>query len=413
MPGKWTLMVYMAGYNNLSPFALKDLEELREVGSTEDVQVAAFVKRQETGKTERMIVRKRGEGEQVDDLGDADSGRAQTLLDFIRWAASNVPADRYGLVVWNHGSGWQPDELDALYEEVRSRGARDGVTPRELGLRSSQKIGRSLFKESLARVLELPSVSERSIASDDGSGHSLDTIELKNVLEAATKELGGPFELLGMDACLMSNLEVAYEASDHVRYVVGSEDLEPGDGWPYAKILQALVDAPEMSGADLGRTIVEEYIASYASGSDTVTQCAVDVAAMPTFTEPFEALAAALTERATDKDDHAEIMRAQAASAGFQGDLIDVRSFCDNLLAGAVAEPVKQRAKGVLDALEPVGYVVAEGHRGATVEGCGGVTVYFPSPFDSVSEFYTDLSFAKKLGWDDFLAEYKRALRGG
>jgi hypothetical protein len=29
---KWTLIVYMAGFNNLSPFAQADLEEMRRVG---------------------------------------------------------------------------------------------------------------------------------------------------------------------------------------------------------------------------------------------------------------------------------------------------------------------------------------------------------------------------------------------
>ena len=42
MSAKWTFMVYVAGYNNLSPFATKDLEEMRKVGSTDEVKVAAF-----------------------------------------------------------------------------------------------------------------------------------------------------------------------------------------------------------------------------------------------------------------------------------------------------------------------------------------------------------------------------------
>ena len=47
MPAKWTVMVYMAGNNSLSGAATVDLAELRKVGSTAAVQVAAFVKQRD------------------------------------------------------------------------------------------------------------------------------------------------------------------------------------------------------------------------------------------------------------------------------------------------------------------------------------------------------------------------------
>ena len=50
MPAKWTFMVYVAGYNNLSSFAAKDLDEMRKVGSSDELKIAAFVKRLEGGR---------------------------------------------------------------------------------------------------------------------------------------------------------------------------------------------------------------------------------------------------------------------------------------------------------------------------------------------------------------------------
>lgn len=61
---------------------------------------------------------------------------------------------------------------------------------------------------------------------DDGTGHSLDTIELGKVLAKATVVLGQPIDLLGMDACLMSSLEVAYQVQPYVHCLVGSEELD-------------------------------------------------------------------------------------------------------------------------------------------------------------------------------------------
>jgi hypothetical protein len=218
MAAKWTFMVYVAGFNNLSPFASKDLEEMREVGSTDDVNVAVFVKQLDRDSAERLIVQRDGQGESPEQLGDVDSGNPQTMLDFVRWAAQSAPAERYALVVWNHGSGWQPDDLEQIYSEVRAERGDTGVTGRELGVRASQQIDRSLFSSTVKEVLALPDAGERGIASDDGTGHSLDTIELSRVLESAHEgDLGQPFELLGMDACLMSTLEVSYEARAHTR----------------------------------------------------------------------------------------------------------------------------------------------------------------------------------------------------
>ncbi len=411
MAASWTFMVYLAGFNNLTPFALKDLAEMREVGSTGEVRIAAFVKHQRATGAQRLIIERDGVGETPEELGDADSGDPQTMLDFVRWAAEQAPAERYALIVWNHGSGWQPDDLDQLYSEVRGRAGHHGMTGREIASRSGQQIARALFSHTVQEVLALPTPDDRGIASDDGTGHSLDTIELARVLAKASAELGGPLELLGMDACLMSNHEVAHQTRDHVRAIVGSEDLEPGDGWPYTEILRRLVDNPALTGTELGTVVVEEYLRSYAGGSDTVTQCAVDVARLEPLTQAFEAFAGSLRAVVGDRIQRREITDAHVASVRFQGQLVDVRSLCRNLLRSDVADAVKDAARALDAVLEPVGYVVAEGHRGARVNGAGGVTVYFPSLYDHVSDHYQDLRFAVETGWDDFLREYHDAAR--
>jgi hypothetical protein len=421
MPAKWTFMVYMAGYNNLSPFAAADLQEMRKVGSTDEVKVAVFVKRLEENSAHHIIVGKDGADELSVPLGNIDSGQPQTLLDFIRWAVKTAPAERYALVVWNHGSGWEPGDLDELYAQVRAaRGIDDeqAAGVREISLRAAQEVGRSLFKPSVGEVLALPTVEDRAIASDDGSGHSLDTIELNRVLEKAHQEvLRQPLELFGMDACLMSNLEVAYEAEQHVLNVVGSEELEPGDGWPYTAVLGDLTKEPDMTGAQLGQVVVERYVESYRSRRDQwpVTQCAVSAKGIGPFVDALDALAKAM--RAYMKDSgYQQIQGAQQRSTYFTGQLIDLRTFCSELRSSISSGSVFDAAGAVVEQLKPNGYVLKEGHLGPTVEGVGGVTAYFPVPVprgsnQGISPFYKDLRFAKK-GWDEFLRSYAKALRG-
>jgi hypothetical protein len=415
MSARWTFMVYIAGYNNLSPFATKDVEEMRRVGSTDDVRIAVFLKQLGADSAQHLIVGDDGH-QTADDVGDVDSGSPQTLLDFIRWVKETAPADNYALVVWNHGSGWQPGELEAMYEEVRGRHGDTGVTPRELGVRATQKIARSLFSTTVEKVLALPSAQQRAIASDDGTGHSMDTIELGRVLHKAHADvLGQPLALLGMDACLMSNLEVAYQAREHVSAVVASEELEPGDGWPYEEILRQLTEHPDMTGEDLGRAVVEHYVESYRDRQDQwpVTQCAVEADAIVGFAETLDGLADALRGQLDDEVARGRIIRAQSRAAAFTGDLVDLSTFCRELVAADLDSTVQDAAGAVADALRPGAYVLAEGHLGDKVDGCGGVTAYFPSPLEDVSQFYKDVRFAEDHSWDEFLGAYGTAVRGG
>ncbi|MGH2713367.1 MAG: clostripain-related cysteine peptidase [Thermoleophilaceae bacterium] len=413
MPAKWTFMVYMAGFNNLSDFATKDLKEMRKVGSSEEVKLAAFVKRQDGRGAEQLVVAKRPADDVQKNIGNADSGKPQTMLDFIRWAHQKAPAERYALVVWNHGSGWQPDDLDDLYDEVR--GKRDlGVTPRELAVRSNQKIARSMFGTTVQKVLELGDPQLRGIASDDGTGHSLDTIELDRVLAKAHEEIGRPFDLLGMDACLMSALEVAYETRANVLNVVGSEELEPADGWPYTAILKDLAAKPNMDGARLGEIVVKRYIQSYSNRRRLwpVTQCATTTEGLKPFSSALDELAKALR---THMRQHGvgQVQAAHLRTAAFMGDLFDLRDFAAELRRRRVGTEVKRAAKKLVDSLAPNGYVLAEGHRGDSVKQCGGVTAYLPFPGGHISPYYKDLRFAKQHRWDDFVRGYHRAARSG
>ena len=90
-------------------------------------------------------------------------------------------------------------------------------------------------------------IKERGIAYDDQAQDFLDNIELKKVLANIRKKLKRNIDILGMDACLMSMVEVAYQMRDAVDYSVGSEESEPNEGWPYDRILKALAANPAMT----------------------------------------------------------------------------------------------------------------------------------------------------------------------
>lgn len=399
----WTFLVYMAGDNNLSRAAEKDLAELRAVGSTADVRVLVEVDRAGEGATKRYRIERDGRGEDVQDLGETDSGDSATVLDFVRWAAREEPADRYALVLWNHGGGWAPGEMERL-----SDGAPE-FTAGEARERAASPLSRLFFRRSLANILRRGSARERAICSDDGTGHSLDTVELGGLLRQIRAEIGRPLDLLGMDACLMSNLEVAYELRGDVRCVVASEEDEPAGGWPYTAVLEKLTRDPAQPAGQLATSIVREYHDAYSDSTRAVTQAALDLQKLDPLLAPLDALADAAAGGIVERI--GEIWQAQLNSARFAGDslwdLLHLGSELRKLTADAA---VARAAEGVCAALRPgAGPVIAEAHRGAAVADCGGLSAYLPALTD-VSLSYPELAFARDRSWLEFLRTYRRAL---
>lgn len=58
----------------------------------------------------------------------------------------------------------------------------------------------------------------------------------------------------------MATVDTANAFSDIARYMVASEETEPGNGWYYTGWVQALADNPQMDGAELGTVICDTYM---------------------------------------------------------------------------------------------------------------------------------------------------------
>lgn len=141
--------------------------------------------------------------------GQLNMGDAGTLCGFLDFGMAAFPAERYGLILWDHGGG-----------SIAGYGHDEN------------------FQDSCLTLLEMNYAFDRSLLAE-------------------TK-----LEFLGFDACLMATAEMAVVASDYARYMVASEDLEPGDGWNYS-FLSALATQPRQDGAAVGRLIVDSYMDFY------------------------------------------------------------------------------------------------------------------------------------------------------
>ncbi len=416
----WTIMMYEdADDQVLEQDIFLDLNEAERVGSSKNVNIVAQIDRYQgafTGdgnwtSTRRYYVTQDNDlnaihSQMVQDLGEADMSSPQTLVDFVRWAAQTYPAQHYVLILSDHGMGWPGGWSDP------NPGGSDPS-----GIPLTQR-----------------------------AGHNLYLMELDQALGQAQAAAGiGKFDVVGMDACLMAQLEVMAALQPHANYAVASEEVEPSIGWAYAGFLGALVQNPDMSPADLSKLMVQSYVvddqrildpaarADFMRGgsplggfwdsgtisadqlsaqiSRDATLTAVDLNALSGLMSSFNAFAYQL-----QNDDQQLIAQArdytQSYTSLFGQDVppsyIDLGHFALLMQANTQQDATKQAAAGVISALKNV--VVAEKH-GPSRKGSTGLAIYFPnSTLYSSSmagpQSYTAIAkrFADESLWDDFLA---------
>jgi len=404
----WTFMVYMAGDNDLEADGVKDLQEMKKVGSTDKVNVIAQFDRATGHAAKRYCLRKGGK---VDadavppDLGNVNTGDPARLFEFIAWSVKYFPAKRYALVLWNHGQGW--DDTD-IFADERYRFLRRYAT---------RRIRHTMFKTSIPNALASINSEQmsRAILLDPNSKDFIDNIELKQVLVDTAKEvLHRKFDLLGMDACLMSMIEVGYQIRLAVNFTVGSEQTEPLAGWPYHLILAKLAQNPEMTPRDLSGVIVDQYLASYKDTDEQVTQSACDLSQAEALAAAIDSLAMALQGSLGNKATMTSIRDARDQAQSYDAaDNIDLVDFCSLLAKYTDSSRITQNCQGVIQAVQS--YVLKQGYKGNDLKNSHGVAIYFPiyaarPPY--VSPLYAkNLDFAQTFGWGEFLQAYNERIR--
>jgi hypothetical protein len=419
----WTVMLYQdADDKVLEQDIYFDLNEAERVGSTDRVQIIAQMDRFRGGFSGdgnwtgagRFYVTKdddlsRVRSQVLADLGEINMSDTKNLIDFVTWTMKEYPADKYALILSDHGMGW-PGALT------------DG--------------------DSQARV-----TSNIPIAAALGNLTYLQ--DLDKALAQIRAQTGlDKFELIGMDACLMSHIEVYDALATHARYAVASQEVEPALGWAYTGFLSGLAQNPDLNGAELGKLIVETYIqddqrivddearadymrAGTSMGSlfdmlgapssadlaqqmgDSITLTAVDLEAIPQVVSSIDNLAAALAE--VDPD---AVARAKSYAQPFTSifgqqvppSYVDLGNLAQLAKRFSSDANVARAADDVVATVS--GAVIAEKH-GAKKPGATGISIYFPisqlyrSPVAG-PQSYTAVArrFAEDSSWDEFLAYF-------
>lgn len=415
-PGeKWLVMLYQdADDKVLEQDIYLDLNEAERAGSSDAVQIVAQIDRYQGSfsgdgnwtSAKRFYVTRDDDlntvrSQELADLGEVNMSDGQTLVDFVTWAMAAYPADKYALILSDHGMGWPGG-----WSDPTASGTGGASVP------LAQRLGDQLFLDEL-----------------DGA---LTTIRQQTGLDK--------FELIGMDACLMGHLEVFSALQPHARYAVASQETEPAVGWAYASFLRNLQQNPNVGGAELGRYIVESYIdedqrvvddqarLEFVGGgrglfgsvpsadalasrlSANVTLAAVDLSALAPVMEGLNELAFQM-QQAGQKQVAQARSYAQSFTSIFGNQVppsyIDLGNFAQLVTQGAQDQRTVAAADNLLAAVNRA--VIAERH-GPDKPGSTGISIYFPNSqlyTNPVSGYQSYLGLASRFAqeslWDEFL----------
>ena len=192
-----SVLIYMAGENNLSSFSDEDLAEIKKGSrSLKDNQnLIVYVDKWDI----KPYMARVKDGMLVDSVAMEESSSADPAVmeNVIRQMRTKYPAKSYGLVLWGHSTGWLISNDSIPYAGTRAYGV--DWNPQSCWM-------------------NIPSMA-RAIA--------------KGMNQEKLKFVFG-------DCCNLNCIEVAYELRSAAEYVIGSPAEIPDPGAPYEVIMSDL-----------------------------------------------------------------------------------------------------------------------------------------------------------------------------
>lgn len=314
--GSWAVYWYLCGSDleTNGGFATTDLSEMMEVELPEGITVVIQTGGASVWQNDQMdpaVLQRWVYDSQglrlVEELESASMGEAQTLYEFLDFANANYPADKVAVTFWNHGGG---SVSGAAFDEL----------------------------------------------------YGLDSLDLSEMYQAFHEvwpaDAANPaLELVGFDTCLMATVDVAAVFQNFSKYLVASEEVEPGNGWLYSGWLNELAQNPGMDGDGLGIAICNTYYEGcQAVGTEGQTTLSVtDLTKLTPLLEAYESFGQeAFAAAAEDPGFFAQLGRAAAQSENYGGNTRE-QGYTNMVDLGHLARQTAwmlPSAQGVCDALE-------------------------------------------------------------
>jgi hypothetical protein len=377
---EWTMMVYDVADTDIAQIMVRNLEMFAGLPDMDNVNIVALVDLPERSSphyptatlpgiapftTAKLMVLDDGRWNELRDLGEVSMSRPDVLAGFIDEAADRYPAQKYGLILSDHGSAYAGGYID------------EGP----------------------------PSTSRLSVGDiRDGMVAGMQAADIDR------------FEMLDHDSCLMASYEVTSALAPLAKWIVASEEVTFGDSTLSLQAMQRLAEGA--SGEEWGITNNEAY-AEWADGdpvgdgifsalsvvdSDQAGRLDLAVESFVNVTIPhMDELAGTIAQARS---------RSLAFVAGMQdGDdlgfnVVDLGDFMRQLGDSLPAEVAVAR-HAVFAALDAA--VTHQVTRQAT-QSATGLNVYFPKTPEQ-AQFYLENNFGTPA-WRRFVAAYAEAAQG-
>lgn len=209
-----TVMLYLCGSDleTQAEQATMDMEEMFDAETSAALNVVMATGGAQSWSSDNPYVNAdsnyyvtyNADGVKITDCGSImNMAEADTLSQFISYASTTYPADRYALVLWDHGGG-------PMY----------------------------------------------GLCYDENYNQSMSIATLCDAIEDA----GVYFDWIGFDCCLMASAEIAYAMRNYADYMIASEESESGLGWNYTRFLTTLAEDPAIDTQELAKIIIADMI---------------------------------------------------------------------------------------------------------------------------------------------------------
>ena len=436
---EWTIMIYMAGDNNLAVDMAYAMEQIKGIASEAAESPNLFVYYDGNSPAIPTLYCDFSQPEKpryvrsytvpdkpcrVARKHNENAADPKAILNFIDWCVNKVPVENNGEITFGRRA-----QKYALIFSGHSLGFQD------IGLFKDESSGKAMnmkdFHSALYEIVSTQKELEKQNGENGQGEHQLREL-------ITTELLGQKLDILGFDSCVMGMLEVGYQFSNVAKTMIASEGSVPSAGWTYAKILGCLAREKNrrVDTRDVAELFVKEFIRSqdsYTVGGVSVDMAAWDLNRFDDLADAVEELSEVLIACFKDKEGRIYrqmervILHVHWKCQSYMYDQnVDLGDFCELLdrECGLVAEElgggddvemlkkVQKECRKVLKELKRA--VILSGFSGGGYQYSNGVSMFFPwsrEGYEASRKNYKSLWFAKdvkrkQLSWTDFLEKY-------
>ncbi len=374
---KTTLLVYMAADNSLYPYADLDIQEMTKIGSSQNLNILVYLctKKPNSPKITKRYYIKKGSAIQRGLESWQDSGDYKTVLRACQWALSQYPCDCFILDFWNHGSG---------------------------------SINRSKLESN---------IPYRAVCYDDTTGNVLLDSDLEKIGQfVTTLRKGKKIDIVAFDACLMSDIEIAYILAPYATYMVASQETIPGDGFCYDKVCSSLLKKTNPN--EYAKAIVSAYKNEYVSKDKWFTLSAIDLSQIDALSININTLAQKLTSLLNSSySESIKQLLTKSSSIQYctsfdEPSYIDLGNLYSNILTFLNSTDLDESQKNELqktlnDGLSLIKKAILAEAHGSAHPKATGLSIYFNQK--EIDPDYLSLKWSTQTAWTTLLSAYLQA----